>query len=306
MEIIDGQIHAPQIGGGRSADVPENIAFSDEEMLFIDVELAREAIDCAGPDRAIVFANRAFNRAVIRYYPDLFAAVEVLDYAAPDLEEQMAELAATPGMVGTRALFTNFGQVWRTPGGQLELNPLIAQGAYDNYFALGAKYDVPMFLGAHKFASEASVFAERHPEMTLIVDHFGVTQSMLEPPADRWDALPKLLEMARYPNVYVKLCGTPILSKEEYPYRDIWPYIHQILHAFGAERCLWASDMTRQRWGTETPLGPDGNPPREDWIPYANALNYILLTNELSESDKEWVLGKTVRRALKLEWPEAV
>ncbi|MFB0613931.1 amidohydrolase family protein [Aurantiacibacter poecillastricola] len=304
MEIIDGQIHNPAIGGGRTGEIPDGMTMSDEQELFVEVELAREAIGAAGVDRAIVFANHAFNQAATRYYPELFRAVEVLDYGAADLEEQMARLAADPGTVGTRALFTNFGQVWRQPGGVLELNPLIAQGAYDNYFAMAAKYDVPMFLGAHKFASEASVFAERHPEMTLIVDHFGVTQSLLEPPADRWDALPNLLEMARYPNVYVKMCGTPIISEQEYPYRDIWPYMHQILHAFGAERCLWASDYTRQRWGTETPLGPDGQPRREDWIPYANALNYILLTNELSESDKEWVLGKTVRRALKLDWPE--
>lgn len=135
----------------------------------------------------------------------------------------------------------------------------------------------------------------------MIVDHFGVTQSMAAPPPDRWAALPDLLSMAKYPNVYVKLCGTPILSQEEYPYHDIWPHIHQILHAFGPERCLWASDMTRQRWGTETPPGPGGFPPRSDWKPYADALYYLLHTHEISHSDKEWLFNGTIKRAL--NWP---
>jgi len=303
MDIIDGQIHAPQIGGGRVAKMPEGVELSKEQELFLGVELAREAIDCVGADRAIIFANKAFNQASVKYYPDLFAAVEVFDYAAPDLDEQMATFKKTPGMVGTRVLFTNYGQVWREPNGQIKLNPLVRQGAFDRYFAIGAKYDIPMFVGAHEFASEASVYAERHPEMTIIIDHFGVTQSMLAPPKDRWASLPKLLEMARYPNVYVKMCGTPIISTQDYPYEDIWPYMHQILKAFGPERCLWASDMTRQRWGTETEPGPDGFPKRSDWIPYADALNYILYSNEISQSDKEWVLGKTVRKALR--WPVA-
>jgi len=298
MQIIDGQIHEPHIGGGMVAKRPDGPEITHELEMFINVELAREAIDCVGVDKAIIYAGREFNEAAVRYYPDRFGAVEVFDYAAPDLEQQMAAFKQKPGMVATRVLFTNYGQVWRQPGGQIKLNPLVRQGAFDKYFAMGAKYKIPMFVGAHEFGAEAAVYAERHPDMTIIIDHFGVTQSLAAPPPHRWAALPKLLEMARYPNVYVKLCGTPIISEEPYPYHDIWQYIHPILHAFGPERCLWASDMTRQRWGTETPPGPGGFPPRSDWKPYADALYYLLHTNEISQSDKEWILGGTVRKAL--------
>jgi len=66
---------------------------------------------------------------------------------------------------------------------------------------------------------------------------------------------------------------------------------------------MWASDMTRQRWGTETPAGPDGFPPRSDWKPYSDALYYLLHSNEISQSDKEQLFNGAIRRALK--WPSA-
>ncbi|MCW2370275.1 amidohydrolase family protein [Sphingobium sp. B11D3D] len=298
MQIIDGQIHEPHIGGGMRAAKPEGETITPQLEEFINVELAREAIDCVGVDKAIIYAGRSFNEAAVRYYPDRFGAVEVFDHAAPDLEQQMAAFKKKPGMLATRVLFTNYGQVWRKPGAQIAVSPLVKQGAFDRYFAYGAKYKIPMFVGAHEFGHEAAIYAERHPDMNIIIDHYGVTQSMVAPPKDRWANLPKLLDMARYPNVYVKLCGMPIISKEAYPYHDIWPYIHKILHAFGPERCLWASDMTRQRWGTETPPGPNGFPLRKDWKPYADALYSLLHTNEISQSDKEWILGGTIKRAL--------
>jgi len=301
MQIIDGQIHEPHIGGGMRVTKPESIELNEELEHFIHVELAREAIDCVGVDKALIYADRDFNEAAVKYYPDRFGAVEVFNHAAPDLEEQLAAFKAKPGMVAARVLLSNYGQTWRTPGAKLEVSPVLAQGGFDRYFALAAKYKIPMFLGAHRFANRASYLAERHPDMNLIVDHFGVTQSMAAPPEDRWTALPDLLSMAKYPNVYVKLCGTPIISKEKYPYHDIWQYIHPILHAFGPERCLWASDMTRQRWGTETPPGPGGFPPRSDWKPYADALYYLLHTNEIGQSDKEWLFNGTIKRAL--HWP---
>jgi len=301
MEIVDAQIHEPHIGGGMAARKPEGTTITPEMELFINTELAREAIDCVGVDRAIVYARREFNEAAVHYYPDRFGAVEVFDHAAADLEQQMAAFAAKPGMLGCRVLLTNYGQVWRDPKAELKATPLIEQGAFDNYWRFAAKYKIPMFFGAHGFAAKAAIAAERHPDMTIIIDHFGVTQSMAYPVENRWDALPGLLSLAKYPNVYVKLCGTPIISKEAYPYHDIWNYIHKILHAFGAERCMWASDMTRQRWGTETPAGPGGFPPRSDWKPYADALYYLQYTNEISQAEKEWILGGTVRKAL--NWP---
>jgi L-fuconolactonase len=113
--------------------------------------------------------------------------------------------------------------------------------------------------------------------------------------------LPGLLALARYPKVFVKCCGTPLVSREPYPYSDVWPHFHRILKAFGPQRCMWASDYTRMRWGLAEDPSQPGPRPRREWESYANSLHYLLYTNEISQSDKEQLFSGAVRRALKWE-----
>ncbi len=302
MEIIDAQIHEPHIGGGLRAGIPADIQLDERTETWVNVELAREAIDSLGIQGAVVFARQEFNEAAVERYPDMFAGVAVFDYAAEDLEEQIAAFAAKPGMVGCRTLLTNYGQVWRNPDETLRLNPDFAAGKYDRYFELADKYRLPIFIGGHDFGAAVQPYAEKYPDLTIIVDHFGITQSLARPvEGDRWQALPRLLEIARYPNVFVKMCGAPLVSRDPYPYKDVWPHLHAILKAFGAGRCMWASDFTRQRWGTSTPPDDSGFPPRQDWIGYSRALHYLLDTDEIGQGDKEELFAGAVRRAL--GWP---
>ncbi len=305
MKIIDAQIHEPHIGGNIRAVIPPDIQLTREMECFIDVELAREAIDCVGVDKTLVFANQDFNVEAVKRYPDRFAGVLIFDHNAEDLEEQIATFRATPGMLACRVLLTNYVQIWRDPTAELKLKPEFERGDFDRYWAYCEKYGLPIFFGGQDFGYMASVAAERHPDLTIIIDHFGITQSLAYPiEGDRWKMLPKVLEAARYPNVYIKCCGAPVISREGYPYNDVWPYFHQVLKAFGPERCMWASDYTRMRWGVSTPPDESGLPPRKDWKSYADTLHFLLYSNEISQSDKEQLFGGAVRRALK--WDDHV
>jgi predicted TIM-barrel fold metal-dependent hydrolase len=107
---------------------------------------------------------------------------------------------------------------------------------------------------------------------------------MADCPADRPDQLPMLLDLARFPRVFVKISHTWNVSKEDYPYRDTHAQVKRIYDAFGPERLMWGTDwpMVEQKCG------------------YAKAL--AIVRDELkflTAEDKEWILGKTV---LKL-WP---
>jgi len=134
----------------------------------------------------------------------------------------------------------------------------------------------------------------------MIVDHLGVAQSPISPPRpDPWDKLPGLLGLAKYPNVFVKFCGAPLLSKETFPYADLWPHLHGIIKAFGPDRLMWGSDFTRMRW-----LPVTGElAPRNQWKLYSDCLNFLRDTSEISTEDKEKILGGTIRRVLR--WPKA-
>jgi predicted TIM-barrel fold metal-dependent hydrolase len=120
---------------------------------------------------------------------------------------------------------------------------------------------------------------ERYKErLDVCIDH------MADCPIDRPDELRKLVDLARYPRVYVKISHLWSLSRAAYPYRDTFDQVKRLYDAFGPERLMWGSD-----W-----------PGVEAFCGYAQAL--ALYRGEIpffSDNDRRWILGKT---ALKL-WP---
>jgi len=284
MEIIDAQIHEP------SPPVPLPEAFGPEVRDLVNVEIAREAMDSIGVDAALVFARQDYMDACVARYPGRFAGALTFDYAAPGLEEQVATYRSRPGMLAGRNLVGNARDA--------TLRPEFEAGAFERLYTYAERYDLPLFFSTHGWAHVLEPVAAAHPGLTMIVDHLGVSQSPVSPPRpDPWDRLPGLLGLAKFPNVYVKFSGAPTLSREPYPFKDVWPYLHRIVDAFGPERLMWGSDFTRMRWIPVT----GGLAPREQWKLYSDCLNYLRDTDELSAADKELILGGTIRRVLR--WP---
>jgi predicted TIM-barrel fold metal-dependent hydrolase len=103
--------------------------------------------------------------------------------------------------------------------------------------------------------------------------------------AERVAELERVCELAQYPNIALKWCHAPgLLSEQEYPYPDLMPRLRRAIDAFGVERVMWASDYTVAR-------DQNGN----SW---AQCLYYVLSSEALSETEKEWLLGRSLRRAL--------
>jgi predicted TIM-barrel fold metal-dependent hydrolase len=290
MEIIDGQFHEPS--------PPKELypGLDDEMKTLINVEIAREALDCVGVDKALAFASQEYIDACVARYPERFAGVVVFDHMADDLEDQIANYRNHPGCLAGRNLVANAATA--------ELRPEFNEGKFDRYWEYADRYDLPLFFSTHGWAAAMGPVAERHPNLTIIIDHIGVSQSPVSPPRpDPWDQLDGLLGLAKYPKVNVKLCGTPLLSSQGYPYQDAWPHLHKVFDAFGPDRILWASDFTRMRWLPSLASGGGTRyAPFKNWKYYSDCLNYLRDTDEISESDKEWVFGKTVRRVLR--WPD--
>jgi hypothetical protein len=62
------------------------------------------------------------------------------------------------------------------------------------------------------------------------------------------------------------------------------PVLRRAIEGFGPERIMWASASTQAR----TEMG----------ITWAQALYYLLDSDQLSNIEKEWLLGASVRKAL--------
>jgi predicted TIM-barrel fold metal-dependent hydrolase len=125
---------------------------------------------------------------------------------------------------------------------------------------------------------------ERHPDLSLIIDHMGCDLSATG--GNAFAGIDDLLKLASFPKVAVKTSSAPCFSSEPYPYRDIYGYLRSIYDAFGPRRMLWGADITRL---TST---------------YSECLRHFQEGLDfLSEEDKEWVLGKSA--ATILGWPES-
>ena len=86
-----------------------------------------------------------------------------------------------------------------------------------------------------------------------------------------------LLKLAEFNNIFIKLSGLNYYSEEPNPYRDTWPLLDAAKKTFSARRCMWGSDypFVNDHWSYEEHLET-----------FRNGLGF-------SESDLEWILGKT-------------
>ena len=278
MEIVDAQIHRPPS--------PEWASGSDPAVAIdMDIELAIAAMDAVGVDAAVIHTVDAdFCEAAAAKYPHRFASVLQLpgigaSYGRfeeiPANAEELVGALRTPAVLGFRVVIA-----WPPTGERLYL---LRNGHLDPWFAAAEKHAVPVCFFASGHLSEVGPVAERYPALSLILDHIGMLPvPPVAPSAAILDALPELLSLARFPNVAVKFTGVAALSMESYPFDDLWPRMHEVIAAFGPERLLWGSDYTRIK-GRRT---------------YAELLDFLLHTSEISQSDKELMLAGAARRWL--------
>jgi L-fuconolactonase len=119
---------------------------------------------------------------------------------------------------------------------------------------------------------------EANPNLTVVIDH------MADCPLDRPDQLKFLLDLARYPKVFVKLSDMWALSHQPYPYPDAQDQVKRLLQAFGSSRLMWDTN-----W-----------PVSLAQLPYAKIVElYRDHLPFLNRSEREDILSKTVQHI----WP---
>ena len=119
---------------------------------------------------------------------------------------------------------------------------------------------------------------EANPELTVVIDH------MADCPLDRPNLLKLLLDLARYPKVFVKITDLWTLSRQPYPFPDAQDQVKRLYATFGARRLMWATN-----W-----------PVSLQQLSYARLVElYRDHVNFFSREDREEILSKTVERV----WP---
>jgi L-fuconolactonase len=283
MEIIDAQVHDPR------PVRPVEPRYGEDVDLLLGCELAREAMDSVGVDIALINSRHEVCDYAVTRYPDRFAGCPYWDNEIENVEARVAGYRQRPGILAPRVLMMEFPSEAPTDD--------FMTGRLEPLFAAAERRRLPLFAMAMGLADQLVPVAAAHPELTLIVDHLGISSPpwMTRNP-DPWTELPAVLALAQFPNVAVKVSGTTALSRTPYPHHDLWPHLHKLLDAFGPGRLMWGSDFTRLRCAP----GTNQRGSREDWVGlYSDCVGFLRDTTEISQTDKEMLFAGTIRRLLR-------
>ena len=212
-------------------------------------------------------------------HPGRFGLIKPVDSTDPAVGEIIADWAATEGAVAIRLMFNN----------DTTSNP--ADPGIDRVLAAASRHGLPVNVLCWGRLDQVKAITARHPETVIVIDHLGLTQYFEPPaPAEPWAEMPKLLALAAYPNLMIKISGAGTLSQMPYPYPDIWEPIGRIIDGFGLERCMWGTDWTRA----------------VAFLTYEQGVQAFLTTERLSDSDRAALMGANLSRVYKWSPSKAV
>lgn len=111
------------------------------------------------------------------------------------------------------------------------------QGGLDLLAERGLTFDLVAVTPRH--LEHATWLAERHPNLSIVIDHLG------KPPiADEgWQPWADLLAAAgRAPNVFAKVSGLNTAAGPDWSASDLRPYVEHAVAAFGPSRLMYGGD----------------------------------------------------------------
>ena len=272
MAIIDSQVHAyeantPKRPWATVPNWPPHV--TGDEMCA--------AMDKVGVDGAIFISSFSMYRydasyaeEVARAHPGRMAIVKPVDPDDKNVGDVVASWKKTPGAVGIRIFLRE------------EEKRAADDPGFDRICKAAIQYDLPVNFLFWGRLDEGIRIIDRHPDVRFIVDHLGLLQPRVPPaPAEPWTDLPKILDLAKRPNVVIKVSGACTLSKQPYPFPDIWDPLARLFDAWGFERCLWGTDWTRAF----------------AVVNYEQAVKPFLETKRLSPSERAMLMGGACAKA---------
>ena len=270
MTVIDPHVHVwkkdPKYPWAKETKEPPDKDALPERLLQL---MAANGVDKTVLVQVIYYRwDNRYTRDCVRQYPDKFMGVCRVNPESPQSPDDLSRLVQEDGFHGVRL----------SPSGGLD-GDWIRGDLMHPLWRRTAELRVPLLiLTPITRMPDISRLCDRHPNVDVCIDH------MADCPADRPYQLPMLLDLARFPRVFVKISHTWNVSKQDYPYRDSYEQVKRLYDAFGPQRIMWGTDwpMVEKKCG------------------YAKALAVVRDEMKfLTAEDKEWILGKTV---LKL-WP---
>jgi predicted TIM-barrel fold metal-dependent hydrolase len=278
MIITDSGSHIWRAASPDNPWMPGRKAHFDTPIGYEDL---RRMMAEAGVHRHILIppsweGDRAdYSLEAAAKYPDQFAVMGRVPLQKAEEGRRMLESwKQKPGMLGVRLTFHHaWDESW------------ITDGTADWFWPLAERLNIPVMMNVPSVLPEVGKVAARHPNLRIILDHMGRLRGM----KDATFKLDKSIELAKNPNVHVKLTLLQECTSDPYPYRNIQPEVRRLIDAFSPRRTFWGTDLSALL--SRSP------------VTYRQAVTMFTEEMGLSQGDLEWIMGRAISECL--PWPVA-
>ncbi len=271
MPVIDAQVHCYERNHPGRPWVA--VLHGPPEVTGPDMVKAMDEVGVDGALLVSVYTMYRFDEsyavAVQKAYPGRFGVIKPVNASDPAVGETIDQWKKNPGAVAIRIMMTP------------EVSTDAADPGINRVLAAAGRNGFPVNLLARGRMPQVAELAKRNPNTRIVIDHLGLPQPF-EPPAppDAWGELPAVLEVAKQPNVVIKVTGACTLSHQKFPYKDIWDPLARVFDAYGLDRCMWGTDWTRA-------VG---------LLTYKEGVDSFRVTDRLSDSDRAVLMGGTLQK----------
>ena len=216
--------------GGRTSNENGSVEFLNTRMAE------------AGVDKAVIVQpihylfDNSYVSDTLKRFPGKFAAIGLVNQFEPGASDRLETLVTEHGFSGLRIHLSRPDHTSMWAG--TRSGPYLGQGRQARS-ELHIARPVLSLLG-HRADHRA---APRRPHRTR--PHGGAPR-IEDPP---YPGMRPVLDLAKYPNVYVKLI--PHKEQEPFPYKDSHDAFKRIYDAFGPQRLMVGDELPRCRTGDE-------------------------------------------------------
>ncbi|KAL1565331.1 4-sulfomuconolactone hydrolase-like [Salvia divinorum] len=280
-KIIDSHLHvwaSPQQAAEKYPYFP-----GQEPTLPGHAEFLLECMEQAGVDSALIVQpiNHKFDHSyvtsVLKKYPSKFFGCCLANPAEDGTGvKQMESLISEDGYRAVR--FNPY--LW--PSGQLMTNE-VGKAMFAKAGKLGAPVGFMCMKGLDLHLSEIEELCTEFPSTVVLLDHLA----FCKPPKnyEEEQVFSKLLNLSRFPQVYVKLSALFRVSRCPYPYEDLSDIVTKVVSSYGANRIMWGSDFPYVV-------------PECGYKEAKEAVWQLLQQARISSSESEWIMGRTANQII--------
>lgn len=241
-------------------------------------------MDAVGVDEAVIVTTPLYGRGpdandytldAIEAHPDRLYGVGLLEFFPDDPDEvadSFRRVVSHDRILGVR-MHAALAYA-ETPTEIDRHGDWFLDDRLDPLFDAAADSDSAIFVfpKAQQLTDVQTLVAE-NPGIQFVVDHMAWPDETTAPDEPPWTDFEAV---AAHDNVAVKVSSLPRSSEQSWPYRDLWPYVSNLVEWFGPERLMLGSDY----------------PWMDDWATYEECLSWVEEAAFLSHRDRRYLTSE--------------